>query len=128
MPKNQPQFVLVFNSDDPLLPAFQRFHEVLCAKAKEYAKGSRFSNFETMQDVSSGYKTPIKAAWDMPQKHIVKFSDLLNAPSLEAYEEMGGDGTYWECVQDIGCYMILLYAMKDAGYYPTIHHLIESID
>ena len=83
---------------------FVRSHEVLCSKAREYARGEdRLSNFKTAAAFQGC--TPERALWGMICKHLVALSDFMNM--LDAGESVSE--SWWEeKLGDAVNYLILL--------------------
>lgn len=80
--------------------------KTLGAKADEYARGDRLSNFKKAADLMGC--TPERALWGFVTKHIIALSDFIN--DLENGKNQTPE-RWEEKLQDIICYMILLDAL-----------------
>jgi len=80
--------------------------KTLGAKAAEYARGDRLSNFKKAATLMNC--TPERALFGFVAKHIVALSDFIN--DLENGQNQSAE-RWEEKIQDIICYMHLLEAL-----------------
>jgi len=78
----------------------------LIAKADEYARGDRLSNFKKIAGLNDC--APEKALWILVNKHIVALNDFINDLEKDVHQPY----SRWdEKIGDIMAYMALLDAM-----------------